>query len=192
MFIKLYNDFIAKHKKNNVENGFSFSDKMKDRKLKQKLNLQIHHILPKCVDGTNSLDNYVYLNDADHKFAHLLLGLAYIEQHKKLEDAKDVSSMRLYDGIYLNRLFNEYPEVKAAIRFVITTTDKVDISMTFNEAMNMVSILKGYSPFTPKNQIRSLGILFGSVYGNNRGNGTIHGRNISIEWKRNRKFINMN
>lgn len=192
MFIKLYNDFIAKHKKNNVENGFSFSNKMKDRRLKQKLNLQIHHIVPKCVDGANSLDNYVYLNDTDHKFAHLLLGLAYIEQHKKLEDIKDVSSMRLYDGVYLNKLFNEYPEVKSAIRFVITTIDKVDISMTFNEAMNMVAILKGYSPFAPKNQIRSLETLFKSVYNNNCGNGTIHGRNISIEWKRKRKFIRMN
>lgn len=39
--------------------------------------IEIHHILPRCMGGTDKLDNLIKLTPEDHFFAHLLLAKAY-------------------------------------------------------------------------------------------------------------------
>lgn len=41
------------------------------------LNGEFHHIIPKCVGGTDSSDNLVKLTNREHRFAHLLLPKIY-------------------------------------------------------------------------------------------------------------------
>jgi len=192
MFDRFYIDFIEEHKKRNIESGFKFKNVEHDGHLRRQLKFQRHHILPKSVNGKNEATNYVYLSHDDHKYAHVLLAMSYIEQNHDLNEIKNVSAYAIYEGCYINRLFNDCPEIKSAIRFVIETIDNVSVSMTVDEAINMVCILKNQSPLTPENRIKALGTLFNVVYGTMRGKGTFYGRAITIEWKRNYKFIRMN
>jgi hypothetical protein len=55
-YLRIYNAFIA------------------DRRLiKPPLYFETHHVLPRCMGGTDDLDNLVRLSPEDHFFAHLLL-----------------------------------------------------------------------------------------------------------------------
>lgn len=196
MFSEIYDQFIAEHRRRNIELGFVFTGNSfaENAKLKHKHHLTLHHIMPKCIGGTNHLSNFVYLNQDDHRFAHMILGLSFIEMHKTLNEINKVSISGLFNPTCINKLFNEFPEVKNSIRFTILTFDNVRLSLTPNEAAMMVCFKCGISPLNPKNINKSLARLFYTVYGmkSRIGSGNAFGHEVNIEWKKNKKFIRMN
>ena len=71
-YTKIYNDLI-------------FSRKLLNRRKKDDKYYENHHIIPKCLGGTNDVDNLIDLTPEEHYLAHQLLvkmypnhaGLAY-------------------------------------------------------------------------------------------------------------------
>lgn len=53
------------------------------QKLKSKSSLEVHHIIPRSLGGTDKLANLVLLTHADHIYAHLLLNLALAQEDKQ-------------------------------------------------------------------------------------------------------------
>lgn len=45
---------------------------------------ELHHIIPKCIEGTDYADNLVHLSPREHFLAHKLLSKIYIENNKLL------------------------------------------------------------------------------------------------------------
>ena len=43
--------------------------------------LEVHHVCPKNLKGSNELKNLVLLTHDEHKYAHLLLNLALVQKH---------------------------------------------------------------------------------------------------------------
>lgn len=60
-FIKVYDNLIDKARKRGLD------------KSKLKGNYETHHIIPKCMNGTNDVDNLVLLTIREHYIAHKLL-----------------------------------------------------------------------------------------------------------------------
>lgn len=52
-------------------------ERAKERGLKREQGYQIHHIIPKCIGGSNEANNLVKLSIRDHVEAHYLLALLY-------------------------------------------------------------------------------------------------------------------
>lgn len=198
MFAEMYDEFIAEHRRRNIALGFVFEDNPKaasaNKRIKIENKLTCHHVMPKCIGGMNSSSNYVYLKQDDHDFAHMLLGLSFIEMHKPLNEINSVGMTGLFNPTCVKKLFDEFPDIKTAIRFTIRTFDGVQLSMTPNEAATMMCFKVGISPLNPANTNKSLAKLFAAVYGSNSENGlgTTFGHKVAIEWKKNKKFIRMN
>lgn len=59
---------------------------------------EIHHVLPKCVGGTDSLSNLVELTPREHFFAHLLLIRLYPTNQKLAYAVRRMSKYERYVG----------------------------------------------------------------------------------------------
>lgn len=69
-----------------------------------------HHIKPRCLGGTNNIDNLIILTPREHYFAHLILCKAY-PRNSKLKNA--LSAMAYGDKRNLNS--NQYHLIKITI-----------------------------------------------------------------------------
>jgi hypothetical protein len=86
-------------------------DGRRNRKLDSNIYYEKHHILPRCLGGTNSKTNLIYLTPKEHFIAHLLLVKMYNgDAHYKMKHAfsmmfiksiknekRTLKSCRLYD-----------------------------------------------------------------------------------------------
>lgn len=87
--INIINIDIINYYKNNVDiakedyNKLTTNNRGLD-KSKFKGNFEIHHILPKCLGGTNDENNLVLLTYEEHVKAHMLLYIIYPEETKLL------------------------------------------------------------------------------------------------------------
>src|SRR5690606_23020829 len=61
----------------NIYNSLMSSRKLLNRKSNNDGKLERHHIIPKCMGGTNDKNNLVYLTTKEHFIAHLLLTKIY-------------------------------------------------------------------------------------------------------------------
>ena len=71
-----YNRFIASTKKR--MRGIDSKRKLYEVQSDEKL--EVHHICPKNLGGSNKLKNLVLLTHEEHKYAHLLLNLALVQR----------------------------------------------------------------------------------------------------------------
>ena len=72
-----YNRFIASAKKR--MHGIDSKRKLYEVQSDEKL--EVHHVCPKNLKGSNELKNLVLLTHDEHKYAHLLLNLALVQKH---------------------------------------------------------------------------------------------------------------
>lgn len=72
-----YNRFISSAKKK----MHSIDSKQKLHEAKNDEKLEVHHITPKQLGGSNKLKNLVLLSHDDHIYAHFLLNLALAQEH---------------------------------------------------------------------------------------------------------------
>lgn len=78
-FVTLAQKKLAKHQLDTHHKRHCFCRKHK---------LEIHHITPKNLGGTNDFNNLVLLSHDDHIYAHFLLNLALFQEGKQEELAK--------------------------------------------------------------------------------------------------------
>jgi hypothetical protein len=63
-YARIYSEFIANRRATeNAQTSFT----------------ELHHVLPRCLGGTDSASNLIALKPEDHLFAHLLLAKIYRE-----------------------------------------------------------------------------------------------------------------
>ena len=72
-----YQRFCWKAKAKDRENGIATAFQYARAKSKSR---QVHHIFPKVLGGSNSASNYVLLDVNSHKYAHVLLNLALMQE----------------------------------------------------------------------------------------------------------------
>ena len=72
-----YQRFCQKAKAKDRENGIATKSQYAYAKSKA---YQIHHVFPKVLGGSNSAANYVLLDANSHKYAHVLLNLALMQE----------------------------------------------------------------------------------------------------------------
>lgn len=75
-----YERFIHASKKQRDTRGITRQEILK---WKTKSGLEIHHIVPKSLGGTDKLTNLVLLSHEGHIYAHLLLNLALLQEGKR-------------------------------------------------------------------------------------------------------------
>ncbi len=74
--------------------------KLKDEGYSETEILEEHHILPKCMGGTNNSDNLIKMPVRYHIFAHIFLMKAYPNNHKLSYAAKRMLNSNTYQGRY--------------------------------------------------------------------------------------------
>lgn len=72
-----YKRFIDKTRAENKKDGYKLRADF-DRASSK--NLEIHHVKPRALGGTNALNNLVVLSHDEHIFAHFLLNLSLYQQ----------------------------------------------------------------------------------------------------------------
>ena len=77
-----YKRFISSAKKKRMD-GIDSKQKLYEVQSNEKL--EIHHINPKRLGGSNKLKNLVLLKPHEHIYAHLLLNLALLQRHSYAE-----------------------------------------------------------------------------------------------------------
>lgn len=89
--------------------------------------IQVHHVIPKCLKPDPNLQKLVFLTKNEHKFAHFMLTLSFI-QEKKQDIVKTVSNIGNID-------FNNpiCKKILPKIRFCKKTNDNVRTYMTIRE-----------------------------------------------------------
>lgn len=74
--------------------------------------LHKHHIIPKCIGGTNNRDNLILLSVIDHMNAHLLLANCFdegsYEELSNLRSARLLNKKSIMDKDTLDRIANSY------------------------------------------------------------------------------------
>ena len=74
-----YDRFILRAIRKNFENGIKVNPTINcDRPN----GMEIHHIVPKILGGTNKSSNLVLMSTTDHVYAHILLNLALLQEQK--------------------------------------------------------------------------------------------------------------
>ena len=94
-----------------------------ERRTRQEFYTEVHHILPRCMGGTDDLDNLIYLKPSEHLLAHKLLVEAYPD-NKSLKSA-------LWFMSHLNndpQNDEEYEELRLLCRPALSTRRKGDCS----------------------------------------------------------------
>lgn len=98
---KIYNGLVEKAKVRGLD------------KSKHEGYFEIHHIVPRCLGGSNDESNLVMLNLREHLIAHLLLWKAYPDNYKLVYAARMMSTKngmrlnsRLYESIKIDFLKN--------------------------------------------------------------------------------------
>ena len=99
--------------------------------------IQVHHVIPKCLKPNPDLQKLVFVTDNEHKLAHFMLMLSFI-QEKKLDMLKTVDNFGAFD-------FNDpiSKKVLSRLRFCKKTNGNVRTYMTFRE---VVRDLQRYIP----------------------------------------------
>lgn len=83
---KIYQDFISDRKKREAEC------------LEAGIYTERHHIIPRCMNGTNANDNLIRLTYRDHVFAHALLLKGARDDWEKWRMAASMSAVLNFDG----------------------------------------------------------------------------------------------
>jgi len=94
-----------------------------ERKTKQKFYTEIHHIVPRCMGGSDEPENLIHLKPSEHLKAHRLLVEAYPD-NKKLKSA--LWFMSHLNNVLLNE--EEYEELRLLCRPALSTRKKGDCS----------------------------------------------------------------
>lgn len=97
-----YNQLIEKGKARQENVDFNPKNKIDNSEVYEK-----HHIIPRCLGGTNDKENLVFLTPREHGIAHLLLSRIY-ENNNKL--SLTVFLMFGQKKITSTRLYSEYRE----------------------------------------------------------------------------------
>lgn len=142
-YLNRYNKFIAHYKKQEVVEQYR----------------EKHHIIPKCLNGTDDDDNLVYLSARSHFIAHYLLHKAY-EDNRRLSHAfammivnndtqRRQCSSRLYNEARKARskALKNIPrteEVRVKLRVPKKNTENYKKKKSVEHALNISNALKQY------------------------------------------------
>lgn len=110
--------------------------------------VEIHHILPRCLGGTDNLDNLISLTPREHYIAHVFLHKIYPNNAKI---TKALSAMKIGNGTSkYNRQLNskEYDYIKKAVSKKIPPKN-VLIKLYKRDLLSCVKIGKKYNVSAP-------------------------------------------
>ena len=89
-----------------------FLDICKDKTYPEDCVLHKHHIIPKCLGGTNAKNNLIVLSVEDHIAAHLILSKCFddgsAEQISNLRSARILNKKSIKDQETLKRIANTF------------------------------------------------------------------------------------
>lgn len=128
-FLKAYITFCLRKKAEDFKHGVSPEDQP-----------EVHHILPKCFNGSNGEDNKVIMTRHDHIIAHLLLQVALRQWRFKKQARKHCLKDYLsYDDLA------KLPYITTS-RYLNDMGPKKDVSWTFLEVINAMAFMSGVRP----------------------------------------------
>ena len=134
----IYDDWMGNIATERGVSSVSYNNKkvLKDhrKELAKKLkidykSIQTHHVIPKCLKPNPSLQKLVFVTDNEHRLAHFMLMLSFI-QEKKLDMLKAVENFGEFD---FNNPISK--KVLSRLRFCRKTNDNVRTYMTFREVV---------------------------------------------------------
>lgn len=103
---------------------------------------EVHHIIPKCLGGSNSKENLVLLTGREHFLAHYLLTKIYPENEKLLFAFIGMKRISDSQKRYVNSLLYEKAKIKAneikSKKVICVETGKIYPSATYVEE-NIIS-----------------------------------------------------
>ena len=106
---------------------------------KRKINLvsisEIHHIIPRCLGGTNLPENLIKLSIREHFIAHLLLVKIYPENHKLIYSANMMSNFRKYNSKQYKKLKEEFRKLLSKLHTgrIVSEETKQKMSASWTE-----------------------------------------------------------
>lgn len=109
---------------------------------------EIHHILPKCMGGSNELSNLIHLTAREHFIAHLLLAKIY--GGKLWHAAHMMSNMKKYSSRIYKRVREEHARVSKESQMGKIISEEVRKNMSLAH-QGQVSWAKG-KPFSDEHK----------------------------------------
>jgi hypothetical protein len=128
-YLKIYNQIIERSKTRKIT-GY------KER----------HHIIPKCMNGTNNKDNIAELTAKEHFICHMLLCNIYPKNNKllyavwRLTNSKGKQGYKISSRTYEN-LKNSFSLIRKGIKLPIKTINKMKGKIPWNKGKTNI-----YSP----------------------------------------------
>ena len=138
-FRTAYSRFIRAAKKKNIEDGIV------DKSVMSSIELEVHHIVPKSLGGSNKFKNLVMLSHEDHIYAHLLLNFALM-QEKRDDDLKKLSyTIPTYDK--LRQMFKtKHPFRGLKVDVRVNANGMPPVAMSLDEAAKYFCFTAHLSP----------------------------------------------
>lgn len=133
-----------------------------------------HHVVPRCLGGSNDAENIIRLRPSDHLFAHVLL--AKIHGGVLVMSAIRMSGMKRYNGGRASR--SRYQHLreqhrKLAREFLLSRRDEVSAAMKGNRhcvgrVQSSVTKERKQRAWTPEMRERQRQRMLGNSYGLNQ------------------------
>ena len=136
-----YTRFIssAKKKMHGIDNKRKLHEAQNNKKL------EVHHINPKRLGGSNKLKNLVLLSPDEHVYAHLLLNLALAQEHN-YENLTSLSYLTVPSGML--KMLNERKNIFRGLKIDMFISGKKwpPTTMSIAETARIFCILARKNP----------------------------------------------